>query len=43
MKAKQYQEQTGKELHNAVDKFDKTVEKKASEAKNGIGSWFGFK
>ncbi len=36
-------EETRKEAHDAVDKFDKTVERKASEAKNGIASWFGFK
>ncbi len=36
-------EDTRKEAHDAVDKFDKTVERKASEAKNGIASWFGFK
>lgn len=28
-------------LNAAVDKFDKTVEKKTSEAKSGISSWFG--
>lgn len=35
-------EETGKELHNAVDNFDKTVERKTAEAKSGISSWFGF-
>ncbi|MCJ1450774.1 hypothetical protein MMC28_001108 [Mycoblastus sanguinarius] len=33
---------TGKELNNAIDKFDKTVEKKTADAKSGISSWFGF-
>jgi hypothetical protein len=26
-----------------VDKFDATVEKKASEAKSGLSTWFGGK
>lgn len=34
--------ETRKELHDTVDKFDKTVERKAAEAKSGISSWFGF-
>ena len=34
--------QTGKEAHDAIDKFDKTVERKTSEAKSGIASWLGF-
>ena len=34
--------ETRKELHKKVDNFDKTVERKTSEAKNGIASWFGF-
>lgn len=33
---------TRKELNETVDKFDKTVERKTSEAKSGISSWFGF-
>lgn len=33
---------TSKELHDSIDNFDKTVERKAAEAKNGISSWFGF-
>ena len=33
---------TRKEAHDAIDKFDKTVERKASEAKSGLSSWFGF-
>jgi len=36
-------EKSGKELNQAIDKFDKTVEKKSSEAKSGISSWFGGK
>lgn len=35
-------EETRKEAHNAIEKFDKTVERKTSEAKSGIASWFGF-
>ena len=34
--------ETRKELHEKVDNFDKTVERKTSEAKSGISSWFGF-
>ncbi len=34
--------ETRKELNETVDKFDKTVERKTSEAKSGISSWFGF-
>ena len=34
--------ETRKEAHDAVENFDKTVERKTSEAKNGIASWFGF-
>lgn len=33
---------TKKEFSQSVDNFDKTVERKASEAKSGISSWFGF-
>lgn len=33
---------TKKELNQSVDNFDKTVERKASEAKSGISSWLGF-
>lgn len=32
----------GKELNQSIDTFDKTVEKKAADAKSGISSWFGF-
>jgi vacuolar-type H+-ATPase subunit H len=42
-KAEQYRKDTAKELNKEVDKFDKTVEKKTSEAKSGISSWFGGK
>lgn len=42
-KAQEYKEKTGKELNKAVDTFDKTVEKKAAEAKSGLSSWFGGK
>jgi hypothetical protein len=28
---------------NKVDAFDRTVEKKAAEAKSGLSSWFGGK
>lgn len=38
----QIRKETGKDLHDSIDKFDKTVERKTSEAKNGISSWFGF-
>ena len=31
-----------KETSESIDKFDKTVERKTSEAKSGISSWFGF-
>lgn len=34
--------ETGKSLNENIDKFDRTVEKKTSEAKSGISSWFGF-
>jgi len=42
-KAKEYKDSTGKELHSAVDQFDKTVEEKVTKAKTGISSWFGGK
>lgn len=35
-------DETRKETSHAIDKFDKTVEKKAAEAKTGISSWLGF-
>ena len=33
---------TKKEFNQSVGNFDKTVERKTSEAKSGISSWFGF-
>lgn len=33
---------TRKDASASIDKFDKTVERKTSEAKSGIASWFGF-
>lgn len=33
---------TKKDFNQSVDNFDKTVERKTSEAKSGISSWFGF-
>jgi vacuolar-type H+-ATPase subunit H len=42
-KAEQFRKDAAKELNKEVDKFDKTVEKKTSEAKSGISSWFGGK
>ena len=36
-KAEEYRQKTGK----AIDKFDKTVEDKAAQAKSGVSSWFG--
>ncbi|KAF2812372.1 uncharacterized protein BDZ99DRAFT_474553 [Mytilinidion resinicola] len=35
--------ETGAKLTSAVDTFDKTVEKKASETKGWLGGWFGGK
>lgn len=32
---------TGKELNQAVDKFDKSVTEGADKSKSWIGSWFG--
>lgn len=32
-----------KDALNKIDKFDAVVEKKASEAKSGLSSWFGGK
>ena len=42
-KAEQYRKDAAKEINKEVDKFDKTVEKKTTEAKSGISSWFGGK
>lgn len=41
-KLDQVRKETGKELHETIGNFDKTVERKAVEAKKGISSWFGF-
>ncbi|KAB2572197.1 hypothetical protein BFW01_g3187 [Lasiodiplodia theobromae] len=32
--------QTAKELHSAVDKFDKTVEDKTAQSKSWLSGWF---
>ncbi|KAK7724473.1 hypothetical protein SLS57_004228 [Botryosphaeria dothidea] len=32
--------QTAKDLHSAVDKFDKTVEDKAAQSKSWLSGWF---
>ena len=40
--AQESAKQTSKEASEAVDKFDKTVQRKTSEAKTGISSWLGF-
>ncbi len=42
LKLEQASKDTRNELHEKVDSFDKTVERKTAEAKNGISSWFGF-
>ena len=31
-----------KDAKKGIDDFDKTVERKAAEAKSGLSSWFGF-
>ena len=41
-KLKTMGKETEKDFHQVVDNFDKTVERKTSEAKSGISSWFGF-
>lgn len=41
--AQESAKETRKDASASIDKFDKTVERKASEAKSGIASWFGFK
>ncbi|KAK5017344.1 hypothetical protein LTR39_001597, partial [Cryomyces antarcticus] len=41
MKIEEYKREAEKDLHNAVDTFDKTVEEKAAKAKSGLSSWFG--
>jgi len=35
--------ETGTKLNAGIDKFDKSVQKGASESKSWIGSWFGGK
>ena len=40
--AKESAKETRKEVNASMDNFDKTVERKASEAKTGISSWLGF-
>ena len=40
-KFEKYRKETGQSVSEAIDKFDKTVEQKASEAKKGVSSWFG--
>ena len=42
LSAEKSAEQSRKEAAAAVENFDKTVERKASEAKTGIASWLGF-
>ncbi|KAF2175697.1 hypothetical protein K469DRAFT_723890 [Zopfia rhizophila CBS 207.26] len=42
-KLEEYKKETGKELNNAVDKFDKTMSEGTSKSKSWIGSWFGGK
>jgi hypothetical protein len=42
-KLEQYSKDAKKATMKEVDAFDRTVEKKASEAKSGISSWFGGK
>jgi hypothetical protein len=36
-------EETRREVNKDIDQFDRKVEKKTSEAKSGISSWFGGK
>ena len=40
--AQESAKETRKDANSSIEKFDKTVERKASEAKSGISSWFGF-
>ena len=35
-------EKTKNDAGKSIDKFDSTVERKTSEAKSGLSSWFGF-
>ena len=41
--AEESAKQARKDANSSIDNFDKTVERKAAEAKSGIASWFGFK
>ena len=41
--AEDYRRKAGTEANKAIDKFDKTVEDKAAQAKSGISGWFGGK
>lgn len=41
--AEESAKQTRQDANKSIDNIDKTVERKASEAKNGIASWLGFK
>jgi len=36
-----YTKEAGKDLHKAVENFDKTVEQKAAATKGWFNSWFG--
>lgn len=40
--AQESAKETRKDANAAIQDFDKTVERKAAEAKSGISSWFGF-
>lgn len=42
-KLEQYSKDAKKATMKEVDAFDRTVDKKASEVKSGISSWFGGK
>jgi len=42
-KMEAYGKDAKRDTMQKIDAFDKTVEKKASEAKSGISSWFGGK
>jgi len=42
-KLDEYRRETGDTLNKAVDKFDKSVEKGASQSKSWVSGWFGGK
>ncbi|KAI9833585.1 MAG: hypothetical protein M1819_003538 [Sarea resinae] len=42
-KLEAYRKETGKDLQQGIDTFDKKVEDGASKAKSGVSSWFGGK